>query len=134
MWAVDDLKRAAARRNEDQALSQDIERIILAAERAAGRTEETLSRDAGRAQLTVLLADLDVRTVPAHVLNDYPILSITRVPAPLPAEAFDRAALAAFLRANDANLKTSSSTAPPKIIDLEPDPPQQSRSPAGPTR
>lgn len=128
MWTVDDLQRAVERRNEHLTLAPEVERVILALERASGRTEEIVRGDAAREHLNQLLAALDPGIVPDHVRDRYPVLPATKVrphpraPAPLPAASLDKSAIIALLKsAEDAPnvIDTARSAQRPKEVSLE---------------
>jgi hypothetical protein len=142
MWSVDDLKRAAEKRNEHVKLAPDVERVILAAERALGRTEEVLRRELAKNHLKTLLAVLDMNDVPDHVRARHPVFPVPPlvkpaplVPLPMPPSSFDRNALVAELKAAEASLKVGETGAPAKVVNLEPQSGKdRQRSVGGPSR
>jgi hypothetical protein len=129
MWTVDDLHRAIERRNEHLELAPDVEHVILAIERASGRTEEIIRRDAARDRLNKLLAVLDADLVPGHVRNRYPVLPVSKiqaqvpVPTPLPAATLDKRAIIALLKNADVDREATNhanGAQRPKEVSLEP--------------
>lgn len=141
MWTTDDLKRAVERRNEHLQLAPEVERVILAAERALGRTEEILRREAAKTRLTTLIALLDIDKLPSHVRALYPILPAKKVmatplpPLPMPAGALDLAALADEAKIAETGLKVREPGAPAKVINLDVAPgKERARSLGGPSR
>lgn len=143
MWTVDDLHRAVERRNEHLALAPEVERVILALERASGRTEEIVRRGAAREQLNQLLAVLDPGIVPDHVRDRYPVFPAGKVkalphaPAPLPAASINKSAIIALLKSaeNATNVTDTARAAQrPKEVSLEPQAAKGKTRTSGPSR
>lgn len=129
MWTVDDLHRAVERRNEHLKLAPEVEHVILAIERASGRTEEIIRRDAEKDRLNKLLAVLDADLVPEPVRNRYPVLPVGKlhapapVPTPLPAASFDKSAIVALLKAaidETRDTQPAGAVPRPREVSLEP--------------
>lgn len=146
MWTLDDLKRAVERRNEHLVLAPEVERVILAAERATGRTEEAVSRDTAKGHLRNLLQVLKAE-VPDPIRAAYPVFPAASMkaptamvvpPRPLPAHAFDKDALIAELKIAEAGARAAAPAepgAPRKVISLEPQAAKdKARSSGGPSR
>lgn len=160
MWSRSDLQHAVERRHEHMPLDRKAEGLILAAERAAGRTEEVLDRAAAQQHLKDLLLSIKPETLPEHVRANYPKLfpstspapspapapAAKRPPAPAPASAatapkpapsVDTHALASLIAASEAAAKPQPSAYAPtqKAVSLEPVPTKEKdRSRGGPSR
>lgn len=129
MWTADDLHRAAEKRSEHLKMAPDVEKVILALERAMGRTEEVLRRELAKDHLRDLLAVLDAATVPEFVTDLYPALAKAKpptrnrprdqIPLPLPAQSIDGKAVRAMLKDIEADLRVSSPSAPERVVNLE---------------
>jgi hypothetical protein len=127
--SINDLHLTVERRNEHLKLAQEVEAVILALERATGRTEEVLRREAARQHAQELLAVLDAEKVPDHIADLYPALprrpehargrTQTPVPLPMPARSLDRDALMEILTTAEAELRVADPAAPATAVSLD---------------
>jgi hypothetical protein len=157
MWSIDSLQSAIEKRNEHLKFGPEAEAVILAAERANGRTEERVNSNDAKNKLKELMATLKPETLSEPLRASFPKLfginspktspapetaptqEKAKSPAPLqkPAPAFDKQALVNLITATEAAAKQQPTTFTPtqQAVSLDASPVKdKDRSRGGPSR